>query len=285
MTTPVIDAHLHLWSLGAGGYSWLTPESGELYADFTAHDAEVELAAARVDGAVLVQADDTDADSDAMLRVADENPWVTGVVGWVRLDEPATAEAQLERRRRHPAFCGVRHLVHDDPRDDFLDMPAVRRSLALVARHGLAFDVPNAWPRHLAQVTAVAGAVPDLTVVIDHLGKPPRGGADFADWRDEFERAARLPNTIAKVSGLRMPHTDYSADALREVWQITLDAFGPARMMWGSDWPITVPDGGYGPTFDVLAGLIGELGSDESAAVLGGTALRVYAREVPVTTT
>jgi L-fuconolactonase len=276
MIAPVIDAHLHLWNLDSGGYSWLTPDAGALYATFDAADAAGELARSTVDAAVLVQADDTDADTDAMLRVADENAWVAGVVGWVQLDDPEVARAQLERRVEHPAFRGVRHLVHDDPRDDFLDLPGVRRSLAQVADLGLAFDVPDAWPRHLAQVTGLAAALPDLTVVIDHLGKPPRGRDDFGAWRAEFQRAAACPNTVAKVSGLRQAGAGYSADALREVWELTLETFGPERMMWGSDWPITVPDGGYGPTFDVLAELIEELDAEGSAAVLGRTALRVY---------
>jgi L-fuconolactonase len=276
VTAPVIDAHLHLWDLASGGYSWLTPDAGALHATFRAADAEVELGAAHIDAAVLVQADDTEADTDAMLRVADENEWVAGVVGWVQLDDPAVAEEQLDRRLRHAAFRGVRHLVHDDPRDDFLELATVRRSLGLLAEHAVPFDVPDAWPRHLAQVTGLAADIPALTVVLDHLGKPPRGRDDLPDWRTEFERLAALPNTVAKVSGLRAPGAEYSADALRDVWELTLEAFGPERMMWGSDWPMTVPDGGYGPTFDVLAELVAELDDAEADLVLGGTATRVY---------
>jgi L-fuconolactonase len=276
-THPIIDSHLHLWNLDGGGYPWLTPESGVLYANFEPAHAEVELRRSGVDGAVLVQADDTEADTEAMLRVADENDWVVGVVGWIALIDPATAERQLDRWQRHPRFCGVRHLVHDDPRDDFLELPAVRESLALLAERGVSFDVPNAWPRHLGAVTALASALPDLTVVIDHLAKPPRGRDDFADWRAEFERAAERPNTVAKLSGLREPGVDYSVDALREVWDIALDSFGPERLLWGSDWPITVPHGGYGPTYGVLATLISELSEWEREAVLGDTATAVYA--------
>ncbi|MFB2597122.1 amidohydrolase [Herbiconiux sp. P17] len=272
----IVDGHLHLWTLGDGAYPWLTPEAGELYADFEADRAGAELATAGVDGAVLVQADDTDADTDAMLQVADEHAWVSGVVGWVKLDDPERAAAQLERRVAHPAFRGVRHLVHGDPRDEFLELPSVRRSLRLLAGHGLAYDVPNAWPRHLAQVTALAGALPELTIVVDHLAKPPREAADFADWRAEIERTAAHPNTVGKVSGLRMPGTEYSVAALREVWDVALTAFGPDRLLWGSDWPITVPDGGYQPTYAVLAELIAELSPAEQDAVLGGTAVRVY---------
>jgi L-fuconolactonase len=276
VTHPIIDSHLHLWNLDGGGYSWLTPEAGVLHANFEPADAEVELRRSGVDGAVLVQADDTEADTEAMLRAADQNDWVVGVVGWVALTEPSTAARQLDRWQQHPRFCGVRHLVHGEPRDDFLELPPVRETLALLAARGVSFDVPNAWPRHLASVTALASALPDLTVVIDHLAKPPRGRADFADWRAEFERAAERPNTVAKLSGLREPGVGYSVDGLREVWEIALDSFGPERLLWGSDWPITVPDGGYGPTFGVLSSLISELSGWEREAVLGDTAVAVY---------
>jgi L-fuconolactonase len=273
---PVIDAHLHLWDLSSGGYRWLTTAHGALHATFEAGEAAAELADAGVDGAVLVQADDTEADTDAMLAVATEHLWVLGVVGWLRLDDTAEAERQLERRLRQPPFCGVRHLVHGDPRRDFLELPAVHRSLGLLARHGLALDVPDAWPHHLGQVESLAARLPDLTIVLDHLGKPPRGRNDFDAWRAGVERLAAHPGTVAKLSGLRMPGMPYTAEALRPVWEIALKAFGPDRVLWGSDWPMTVPEGGYGPTAEVLRELIGELSAAEQAAVLGGTAERVY---------
>jgi L-fuconolactonase len=278
MTAPLIDAHLHLWDISTGGYCWLTPEAGELYATFDADQAEIEVRAAGVTGAILVQADDTDADTDAMLAVAAERPWVAGVVGWVPLDDPARAEARLAELQENPAFCGVRHLVHADARRDFLDLPEVRRSLRMLADAGVAFDVPNAWPHFLAQTVRVADDAPHLVVVIDHLAKPPRGRDDLEQWRTQFRRAAERPNTVAKVSGLREPGAVYSVDALRDVWDTTLDAFGPDRMLWGSDWPITVPDGGYAPTFEVLMALIDELSSAERDAVRGLTASRVYRR-------
>ncbi|WP_368497775.1 amidohydrolase [Herbiconiux sp. A18JL235] len=273
---PLIDSHLHLWDITSGGYAWLTPAAGALYDTFTADEAQAELAASGVTGAVLVQADDTDADTDSMLRVAAGHAWVSGMVGWVPLEHPAVAEARLEELAEHPVFCGVRHLVHEDPRDGFLELDGVRRSLAALARRGLAFDVPNAWPRHLDATAQLAAALPELTVVIDHLGKPPRGRDDFAAWRASFEAASRLPNTVAKVSGLDAPGQGSTADELREVWSIALEAFGPARMLWGSDWPVTTISGGYAETFGTLMSLVDELSADERTAVRGGTATRVY---------
>lgn len=271
-----IDAHLHLWQLGQGRYGWLGPQHGELYRSFDAGQAHAALAAAGFDAAVLVQADDTLDDTRFMIEVADANDWVAGVVGWVPLDDPAAAERALADWGRHPIVRGIRHLVHDDSRDGFLDLPEVRESLRMVADASLAFDVPNAWPRHLAQARRIAEDVPQLTVVIDHLAKPPHGAADFDDWAAELRRVAALPNTVAKVSGLRMPGVPFTTRALRPAWQVALDVFGPERLLYGGDWPITVPDGGYAPTWAVMGELIGGLSEEEQQAILGGTAARVY---------
>jgi L-fuconolactonase len=276
--TAVLDAHLHLWDLQHGEYAWITPDHGPLHTTITVERATAELDAAGVDRAVLVQAEDSERDTEFLLEVADRCERVAGVVGWVRLDDPAAAEAQLDRWQAHPAFCGVRHLVHDDPRDDFLALPAVRRGLDLLAERGIPFDVPDAWPRHLAATADLAAALPELTVVVDHLGKPPHGRPDFGAWRAVLADVAARPNTVAKVSGLQVPGVAFTAELLRPAWEAALALFGPDRLLWGSDWPMTLLSAGYTGTWEVLSGLIGELTPDEQGKILSGTASRVYRR-------
>ena len=222
----VIDAHLHLWDRSRGGYAWITPELGPLDRDFGPDEASAELRAAGVDAAILVQADDSASDTRFMLDVAHRHDWVAGVVGWVPLDDTRAAAAALDELDAEPLLRGIRHLVHDDPRDEFLDLPAVRASLAAVAAHGLAFDVPDAWPRHLAGAGRVARAVPELTVVIDHLAKPPVGTDAFAAWEAELRRVAALPNTMAKFSGLHLPGVPFTVDTVAALLDVALDAFG-----------------------------------------------------------
>ncbi|MFI7276915.1 amidohydrolase family protein [Streptomyces sp. NPDC049879] len=272
---PVLDTHLHLWDRTVSTYAWLPPE-GPLHADFTAEQAHAQLTAARVDHAVLVQAEDSEADTASMLAQADRHPWIAGVVGWIRLDDPATAERQLDRWQSHPALCGIRHLVHDDPRDDFLELPAVRRSLALLARRGLPFDVPDAWPRHLTGVTALADALPELTIVVDHLGKPPADPAAFRAWQDALRAAAERPNVVAKLSGLQTPGVPFTTEAVRPAAETALACFGPQRLMYGGDWPMTLPAGGYARAWEITSALIGELSAAERTHVLSGTGTRVY---------
>ncbi|WP_115786802.1 amidohydrolase family protein [Arthrobacter silvisoli] len=280
----MIDAHLHLWNIDGGGYGWLGPQHGALFRSFGPAEAGHELASSAVRGAVLVQADDTLADTEAMLAVADGNPWVLGVVGWIPVERPADAEAQLARLAAHPRFRGVRHLVHDDPRDGFLELAPVRDSLRLLASQGLAFDVPDAFPRHLGATVRLARELPELTVVLDHLGKPPLGaGVDsepMARWRADFRGFAALPNAVAKLSGLHLAGVPYTAAVLRPLWEEALKAFGPARLMIGGDWPVSTLGAPYAETIGVLLELLGELSDLEQEQILEGTAVRVYGLEL-----
>ncbi|WP_311212061.1 MULTISPECIES: amidohydrolase family protein [unclassified Arthrobacter] len=279
----MIDSHLHLWTVdsfvtgGVRPYGWLGPQHGALYRSFGEDEARERLEAAGVRGAVLVQADDTVADTEAMLAVAARNPWVLGVVGWIRLDSPSEAAEQLARFGAQPVFRGVRHLIHDDPRADFLDLPAVRESLAMVSARGLAFDVPDAFPRHLEAAVRLARDLPELTVVLDHLGKPPFGDPDVMDsWRADFRALGREPNAVAKLSGLHLPGVEYEPETLRPLFETAVEAFGPERLMIGGDWPVSTLGAPYGRTLDVLLELVSSLSPSEQDAVLEETAIRTY---------
>lgn len=273
---PLLDAHLHVWDLEAGEYAWLTPAAGPLHRSWTPEQAHAELTAAGVDGAVLVQAEDSERDTAAMLALADACPWVLGVVGWVDLDRPELAAAQLDRWSSSPVFCGVRSLVHDDPRDGVLALAPVRRTLQLLADRGLPLDVPDAWPRHLSAVADLAAALPDLRLVVDHLGTPPYVSEQWPQWRAALASVAAHPTTTAKVSGLQVPGQPLTVEQVRPAWETALELFGPDRLMWGSDWPMTVTSGGYPAAAEVGRALVAELSADERARVRAGTAREVY---------
>ncbi|MEU3271977.1 amidohydrolase family protein [Saccharomonospora sp. NPDC006951] len=270
-----IDTHLHLWDLSVSDYAWL-PRETLLHDTFTAEQAHAELRAAGVGSAILVQAEDSETDTDFLLATARRYDWIVGVVGWVRLDEPATARRQLDRWQADPAFVGVRHLVHDDPRPDFLALPGVRRSLTLLAERGIPFDVPDAWPRHLAAVAELASALPDLTIVVDHLGKPPRRRPAHDHWAEALRAVAALPNTVAKLSGLQLPGKPFTTSAVLPPARLALEVFGPERLMYGGDWPMTLPFGGYQRAWQITTELLAPLSAAERERVLHGTARTVY---------
>jgi L-fuconolactonase len=280
---PRIDAHLHIWERTASDYAWLGPDD-ELFADFPAERAAVELAASGVDHAILVQADDTELDTRYLLDVAEHNGWVAGVVGWVPLDDPERAVGLLDELASRPALLGIREMIHVMADREYLARPGVRDSLKAVAGRELAFDIPDAWPDHLHAVPALADALPDLRIVVDHLGKPPNSAEEFATWRNLMIDCASRPNVVTKFSGLSGYSNTRGSEATRDLLDFALAEFGSSRICWGSDWPISTKHGNYASTWSCAAGLVSELSQGEQADLLFGAAARAY-RVNPSTTT
>lgn len=272
----MLDTHLHLWQRKPGAYSWLVPEFGALYDDFPPEIAEGEIQAAQVTGAVLVQADDTQEDSHYLFDIANRFDWALGVVAWLPLDAPDQSAHLLESYIARESMSGVRQLVHNNPRDNFYRLKEVHEVAALLAAKGLPLDIPDAWPRDLAQVAEMAADHPNLTVVLDHVGKPPVDPTDFDEWRVVLEAFAESPNTVVKFSGLHHPARAFTLDNVVEIWELCLELFGPERMMLGSNWPITVNYGGYQPTWDTLRGLLARVEPQTRRAIEETTARRVY---------
>lgn len=275
-----MDAHQHFWSLREVEYPWLTQSQyGPIFRDFGPADLEPLLRAAGITHTITVQAANSFADTDAMLAHAERRPWIAGVTGWVPLLEPRAAERALERYCRHPAFRGVRHLVHDEPDPDWLLRAPVRESLAMLAERGVLFEIPAVFPRHLVHVPALAEELPELKIVIDHLAKPPIDRGELEPWATQLAAAASHANVYAKVSGLNTAAdpAGWSAEELRPFVEVAVDVFGPERLMFGSDWPVCLMAGDYMRVWEesvrVLEGLLPAAARD---AVLGGTAVRVY---------
>jgi L-fuconolactonase len=213
-----IDAHLHLWNTERLRYEWLQrPENAAINRTFGFEDFRSLAVAAGVDRAVLVQADDSAADTEAMFEVAAAHPEIAGVVAWVPLDRPDEAAARLDQLQKRPGFAGIRTLIHDQPDPDWLLRPAVGEGLALLERRGIPFDVISVLPRHLSHVPVLSERYPALRMVLDHLSHPPLGGADTSEWRALITAAARNPLVFAKVSGLYPADPSWTAADLRDV--------------------------------------------------------------------
>lgn len=274
----LIDAHLHFWDLETGHYPWLTPEAGPIFRTFTPDEVIPQLAAAGVEGAVLVQAMDSYADTDSMLAQADAYDFIAAVVGWVPLNRPDEAARALERYAGHPKFAGVRHLIHDESDPDWVVQDSVIEGLGLLADAGLPFDVVAVLPRHLEHVPVLAERVPGLKLVIDHLAKPPIREEGWEPWASLIARAAQYPTVHAKLSGLNTaadPET-WTAKDLRRYVDHAIEVFGPDRLMFGGDWPVATLAGDYAKVWNETGVLLRDLPPTARDAVLGGTAARFY---------
>lgn len=277
-----IDAHHHVWEVARGDYHWLTPERGAIHRDFAYADLEPHLAAAGIDATILVQAAPTEAETRYLLGIAAQEPRVLGVVGWADLAAPDAAQA-VARLAADPLLVGLRPMAQDIPDPDWLRRPNLAPALDAMAAHGLVLD-GLVRPRHLAALEGLAARHPDLVVVLDHLGKPDLAardlGRDLDDWRREIDRLARHPQVAVKLSGIaNEAKPGWTLADLRPAFAHALAAFGPQRMLWGSDWPVVINGGGHAAWWEATQALLADLPEEARQGILGGNAARIYLSE------
>jgi L-fuconolactonase len=288
MTAPAIDSHQHVWDLSAHDQPWLAsdPALAPLLRNFTLADLAPLAAAEGVTATVVVQTLADPWETPELLALAAGPGLVAGVVGWVDLAAPDVADV-LAALREHPGggrLAGVRHPVLVEPDPDWLARPAVLRGLAAVAAAGLAYDVVGE-PRHLPAAATAAAQLPGLRFVLDHLGNPsmPHGTSPAAEepWASAFTQFAALPNTVAKLSGvLGVPPPPGAAPGslghIRPYYDMALEAFGPHRLMFGSDWPPCTLEASYAAVCATARTLTASLTPPEQQAIFSATARRTY---------
>ncbi|MCX5562652.1 amidohydrolase [Streptomyces sp. NBC_00038] len=275
-----VDAHHHVWDLSVRDQDWITgPELQSLRRNFTVADLEPEARAAGVDRTVLVQTITVAAETPEFLALAAESELIGGVVGWTDVTAPEVAD-ELARLRELPGgryLKGIRHQVQGEPDPEWLLRPDVLRGLAAVAEAGLVYDL-IVQPHQLPSSAEAAAALPELTFVLDHLGKPPISSGDLEPWASGVRALAALPNTVCKLSGM-VTEADlgkWTVDDLRPYADTVLEAFGPGRLMFGSDWPVCTLAATYDQVAESTRDLTAGLGDDERDQVFEGTATRVY---------
>jgi L-fucono-1,5-lactonase len=283
MNQTIVDAHQHMWNLDRVAYPWLTPDLGVLCRTHEAPELEPQLAPAGVTHTVLVQAANSFADTEYMFEQAAIYPWMVGVVGWVPLLMPDMAGWAIERYLRSPRFRGVRHLIHNEPNPKWLLQEPVFESLRLLADNGLTFDVVATLPEHMECIPVLSNRVPNLKMVIDHLGQPPIASRKMGRWGNDLEVAAENPNIYGKISGLGTASGNWegwAAEDLRPYVEYALEVFGPERCMCGGDWPVSVLAGGYVKAWTAYRSLVAALPAPDQERVLAGTAIEFYGLEL-----
>jgi L-fuconolactonase len=279
MSRIVVDAHQHLWNLDRVAYPWLTPDFGVLCRTYEAPELEPQLAPAGVSHTVLVQAANSYADTEYMFEQAALYPWMVGVVGWAPLLMPEVAGRAIERYRGNPLFRGVRHLIHNEPNPRWLLQEPVLESLRLLAGSGLTFDVVATLPKHMACIPVLSDKVPNLKMVIDHLGQPPIKSRELGRWGDDLKVAAENPNVYGKISGLGTASGNWAswhAEDIRPYVEYALEVLGVDRCMCGGDWPVSVLAGGYVKAWTAYRAALSGLPVEDQDRVLAGTAIEFY---------
>ena len=275
-----IDAHQHFWEPERGDYDWMPQDDPILARKYQPADLSASLEKHGIARTVLVQAAATVAETDYLLGIADASEAVAAVVGWVDFEDPGQL-GHLERFAKHPKFVGVRPMIQDIPDVDWMLRDDVQWAYKAIADLDLTFDALG-YPPHLDNFLTLTRRYPELRVVIDHCMKPrirdhaedPEG---FERWAEGMVRLAGQTQTYCKFSGLvTEANKDWSLDDLRPYVNHVLSAFGPNRVMWGSDWPVCLLRASYDAWLEAARALTVHLGEAERAQVFGGTAARFY---------
>ncbi|RWZ52776.1 amidohydrolase [Labedella phragmitis] len=281
----IVDAHLHVWDTHRLDYPWLR-EVPDLDRPMTFSELAAERAggAVHVDGFVFVQADclseQAVAEVDWVSSIAAEGP-VVGIVAFAPLEQGDAVAAHLDALAERPLVIGVRRLLQSEPRG-FSGSDSFIAGVRALAARSIVFDA-CVTEDQLDDVSALADAAPDLAIVLDHLGKPDIAAASSESWRASVSDLARRPNVACKVSGLP-PQTgtaDWSLDTVRPYLDTVLDAFGPDRLLFGSDWPASSGHTGYDRWLDAVLEWSAAMSGEERASLLAGTADRVYGIRPP----
>lgn len=270
-----IDAHQHFWTLARGDYGWLTPETGSIYRDFLPDDLEPLLDGAGIEGTLLVQAAPTVEETRFLLDLARANRFVKGVVGWVDFAAHDVAQ-QIARLALDGMLVGLRPMIQDIPDPNWMLDRQLDAAYDALQAHDLTFDALTR-PAHLPALHRLLDRHPKMRVVIDHGSKPDIRGGAFKGWACDMRALAQETSAFCKLSGLvTEAGAEWQIDDLRPYVDHLLDSFGPARLIWGSDWPVCTLASSYERWLETTDALLADLTTPERDAVLGGNAARAY---------
>jgi L-fuconolactonase len=271
-----IDAHQHFWRVSRGDYGWLTPEDHPaICRDFGPDDLAPLLEDAGVERTVLVQAAPTVGETAYLLGLSATAPMVAGVVGWADLEAERAPQA-IETMAANPSLLGLRPMLQDLEDDAWILRPSVAPALEAMEAAGLRFDA-LVKPRHLPHLARMLVDRPGLKVVVDHGAKPDIAAGKIDEWAAGVRRIAAETPACCKLSGLVTEAGEHwTADDLAPFVDVLLEAFGPARLMWGSDWPVVNEAGGYAAWRSAAEALTERCSADERDLIFGGTAAAFY---------
>jgi len=271
-----IDAHQHFWIYNPDEFGWIDDSMAAIRRDFLPVDLHTELERNDVHGSVVVQTRQTLEETRWLLELADRSPKILGVVGWVDLCSP-DARSQLTALTQNPKLVGIRHIVQAEPDDRFLLRQDFLLGVSLLQEFDLAYDI-LIYTRHLGVAAEFVERFPGLRFVLDHMGKPPIKTGQIEPWATGIRRLAAFPNVFCKMSGL-VTEADWhhwKPEHITPHLDVVFDAFGPDRLMIGSDWPVCLVAASYGRALDVVKNYVDRRTPETRKAILGGNAQRFW---------
>ncbi len=271
-----IDAHHHLWHYRAEEFDWISDDMRALRRDFLPADLEQEIRSARIDGVVAVQARQTLQETEWLLELAGEQDWIRGVVGWAPIAAREFPE-HLDALRQAPRLKGLRHLIQAEPDPDFILREDFNRGISMLRDACLTYDI-LILEQQLPQTIRFVDLHPDQPFVLDHFAKPLIAARQLEPWAARMRDLGRREQVSCKLSGLvtEADWQHWSPADFTPYWDVVLEAFGPRRILFGSDWPVCLLGTSYTRWFAAIEELISRLSETEKRAILGENAIRIY---------
>ena len=273
---PVIDAHHHFWRYNTQDFGWIDDAMRVIRRDFLPIDLEKEIRAAGVDGVVSVQARQSLEETHWLLELAGQNPFIRGVVGWAPLIAP-DADKIVGELAANPKLRSLRHVLQGEPDERYMLRADFNRGLAALQLHNLAYDI-LIFERHLPQSIELVDRHPEQVFVLDHVAKPRIKDNLLEPWRKNILELAKRPNVYCKISGMvtEADYTRWTEAQLLPYVDTVLEAFGPQRLMLGSDWPVSLVACDYSRWVNLVRSWIKKLSAAEQKRILGDTAIEAY---------
>ncbi len=271
-----IDSHQHFWKYHPVKDAWINESMKAIQRDFLPADLRPLLTENHIEGCVAVQADQTEAETDFLLQLAQNHEFIKGVVGWVDLRADNIAE-RLAHFAQFPKLKGFRHIVQAEPEDDFLLRSDFCRGIGLLSAYHFTYDI-LIFPRHLPYAASFVARFPEQPFVVDHLAKPDFTSTDFSAWEKGIRAIAAFPNVCCKVSGMvtEADWKNWKKQDFVYCLDVLADAFGTDRLMFGSDWPVCLVAASYGEICDIVQDYFAQFPPEAQNKLWGENAVKFY---------
>lgn len=272
-----IDSHQHFWKFDPVRDSWITSDMSAIQRDFLPSDLQKELDALGIDGSVAVQSDQSEADNDFLLDLASASGLIKGIVGWVDL-RAGNIEERLDYYSQFDKIKGFRHVLQGESDRSLMLRPEFQRGIAALAKHGFTYDI-LIFADQLKYAAELAGNFPEQPFVLDHIAKPFIKDQLIDDWAAGIHSLAAQENVSCKVSGMvtEADWHNWKEEDFKPYLDVVFEAFGPQRLMFGSDWPVCLVAGSYQRMFSIVEQYAGQnLSAAEQAQFFGGNACKFY---------